>query len=124
VGKAVTQPVIQEVVAGSPAATAGLQNADRIEAIDGVATPTFMDIQRIVSSHPGARIVLKVRRGDADQTLTATVGARDAGDGTQIGILGIRGGEVVYQPVGPLSAIGLGVEQTWTVTADTVTGVA
>jgi regulator of sigma E protease len=126
VGKAVPQPVIEEVVAGSAAAAAGLQTADRIEAIDGVATPTFPDIQRIVSSHPGAKIVLSVRRGDAEQTLTATVGTRDAGDGTKVGILGIvnRGGEVTYQRVDPIAAIGLGIEQTWTVTADTITGVA
>src|SRR5271156_2640882 len=123
-GKPVTQPVVAEVVVGSPAATAGLQNADRIEAIDGVATPTFTDIQRIVSSHPGATIMLTLRRGDAEQTLTATVGTRDAGDGTQVGVLGIRGGEVAYQRVDPLSAIGLGIEQTWTVTAETITGVA
>ena len=56
-----------------------MQTADRIEAIDGVATPTFTEIQRIVSARPGAKIVLTLRRGDAEQTLTATVGARDAG---------------------------------------------
>src|ERR1019366_1288429 len=91
--------------------------------IDGVATPTFMDIQRIVSGHPGAKIALTVRRGDAVQTLTATIGARDAGGGTQVGILGIRGGEVAYQHVDPLTAIGLGVKQTWDVTAETIVGV-
>jgi regulator of sigma E protease len=123
-GKPVTLPVVAEVQAGSAAATAGLQNADRIEAIDGVATPTFMDIQRIVTAHPGANIVLTVRRGDAEQTLTATVGARDAGGGTQVGILGIRGGAVAYQRLDPLTAIGQGVEETWDVTAETVVGVA
>jgi regulator of sigma E protease len=123
-GEPVLQPVVAEVVAGSAAAAAGLQSADRIEAIDGVATPTFTDIQRIVSSHPGAKIVLTVRRDGAEQTLTATVGTRDTGGGKQVGSLGIRGGEATYQPVDPISAIGLGIEQTWTVTADTVSGVA
>src|SRR5208282_5767527 len=84
-GEPLLQPVVAEVVDGSSAAAAGVQKADRIEAIDGVATPTFADIQRIVSVHPGAKIVLTVRRGDAEQTLTATVGTRDAGDGTQAG---------------------------------------
>jgi regulator of sigma E protease len=122
-GKPLMLPVVAEVQAGSAAAAAGLKGADRIEAIDGVATPTFMDIQRIVSSHPGANIVLKVRRGDTEQTLTATVGAHDAGDGTQTGILGIRGGEVAYHRLDPLTAIGQGVEATWEVTAETVVGV-
>jgi regulator of sigma E protease len=122
-GTPLTLPIVAKVDAGSAAQAAGLKDADRIEAIDGVATPTFMDIQRIVSLHPLAKIVLTVRRGDAVQTVTATVGARDAGGGTQVGILGIRGGEVAYQHVDPLTAIGLGVKQTWDVTAETVVGV-
>ena len=124
VGKPVTLPVVAEVVAGSPAAVAGLQNADRIEAIDGVPTPTFLDIQRIVSAEPGAKIVLTVRRGAAEQTLTATVGTQSAGDGGQSGMLGIRGGEVAYEHVDPLNAVGQGVQETWDVTAETIVGVA
>jgi regulator of sigma E protease len=120
----VTLPVVAEIVAGSPAAAAGLQNGDRIEAIDGVATPTFLDIQRIVSAHPGAKIELTVHRGDAEQKLTATVGSQSAGGGAQTGMLGIRGGEVAYEHVGPLSAVAQGIEQTWDVTAETVVGVS
>ena len=123
-GQPVTQPVVAEVVAGSPAAAAGLQVADRIDAIDGVATPTFLDIQGIVSDHPGAKMVLTVRRGDANLTLNATVGTRDGGNGTQVGMLGIRGGEVAYHRLNPLAAVGQGVAQTWDVTAETISGVA
>jgi len=123
-GKPVTLPVVAEVVANSPASAAGLQKDDRIEAIDGVATPTFLDIQRIVSLHPGAKMSLTVHRGAADQTMPITVGSHDAGDGTQVGILGIRGGEVAYTRLDPLSAIGQGVEQTWNVTSETISGVA
>ena len=122
-GKPVTLPVVAEVQAGSAAAAAGLRDADRIEAIDGVPTPTFMDIQRIVAARPGAKIVLTVRRDGAEQTLTATVGSHEGGDGTQVGILGIRGGAVAYQRLDPLTAIGQGVAETWNVTAETVVGV-
>lgn len=122
-GKPLMLPVVAEVVANSPAAAAGLQPADRIEAIDGVLTPTFLDIQRIVSREPGAKIVLTVRRDGAERTLTATVGARAAG-GKQLGLLGIQGGAVAYQRLDPLSAIGQGVAETWTTTAETVVGVA
>jgi regulator of sigma E protease len=124
VGQQVMLPVVADVQPGSAAAAAGLQTADRIEAIDGVATPTFLDIQRIVSLHPGAKLALTVRRGDAEQTLTATIGSRDAGDGTQVGILGIRSGEVAYHRLNPLAAVGQGVVQTWEVTSETFTGVA
>jgi regulator of sigma E protease len=123
-GKPVTLPVVAEVVADSPAAAAGLRKDDRIEAIDGVATPTFLDIQRIVTAHPGAKMMLTVHRGNADQMLPITVGARDAGDGMQVGILGIRGGEVAHHRVDPITAIGDGVQQTWEVTTETITGVA
>lgn len=123
-GKPIMLPVVESVVAGSAAAAAGVQVADRIEAIDGVATPTFLDIQRIVTGEPGAKVVLKVQRDGAERTLNATVGARDAGGGSQVGILGIQGGSVAYERLNPLSAIGEGVVQTWQVTAETITGVA
>jgi regulator of sigma E protease len=123
-GQPVTLPIVADVQPNSPAAAAGLKADDRVEAIDGVATPTFLDIQRIVSGHPGAKIELTVRHDDAVRTLTATIGARDAGGGVQIGILGIRGGQVAYHRLDPLTAIGQGVEQTWNVTAETFTGVA
>ena len=123
-GKPYMLPVVAAVVADSSAAAAGVQTGDRIEAINGVATPTFLDIQRIVSDQPGAKIVLTVRRNDAEQTLTATVGSHDAGGGTKVGLLGIQGGTVAYQQLNPLSAIGQGVAQTWDVTAETIAGVA
>jgi regulator of sigma E protease len=44
--------------------------------------------------------------------------------GKQIGLLGIRGGRVDYQPVTPWQAVTGGVGQTWTVSADTVAGLA
>ena len=123
-GRPITLPVVAEVLAGSPAAKAGLQQADRIEAIDGVPTPTFLDIQRIVGAHPGGRLTLTIRRSEAEQALTATAGSQDAGNGTRVGILGIRGGQMEYHRLDPLSAAAQGVAQTWEVTAETVQGVA
>jgi regulator of sigma E protease len=123
VGKQIMLPVVAEVQPASAAAAAGLQKADRIEAIDGIATPNFTDIQRIVSSHPGAKVVLTVRRGDTERTLTATLGVRDVSGGEKIGILGI-GGEPTYHRLDPLTAVGQGVAETWYVTRDTVVGVA
>jgi regulator of sigma E protease len=122
-GKPLLQPIVADVVAGSPAAAAGLRTNDRIEAIDGVATPTFMDIQKLITARPGEKVTLTVRRGTSDQTLTATVGTQDTG-GQKTGMLGIRGGQVVYNRLDPASAVVQGVVQTWQVTKETIQGVA
>ena len=47
----------------SPARDAGLQVGDRILQISGEHTPTFSDIQRIVSLHPDEELTLLVERG-------------------------------------------------------------
>ena len=49
--------------------------------------------------------------------------AREVG-GQQIGLLGIRGGSVDYQPFSVPAALWGGVTQTWTVTAETFAGLA
>jgi regulator of sigma E protease len=122
-GKPITLPVVQDVLAGSPAASAGLKGGDRIDSINGQPIATFADIQRMVSPHPGERITLSVKRDGTEHTLTATIGSQHAGDG-EIGILGIRGGQVAYQHIGPLDAVGQGVAQTWQVGVETLQGVA
>ena len=50
-GKPVTLPVVAEVVTDSPAAAAGLQKDDRIEAIDGVGrrpSSTFNGLSQVI----------------------------------------------------------------------------
>lgn len=123
VGKEVALPVVADVMPGSSAAAAGLQSGDRIDAISGTPTPTFLDIQRIVSAHPGATLQLTVHRGDEERTLTVTIGTRTVDD-MRIGLLGISSGKVAYHRLDPLTAVVQGAVQTWQVTADTVQGVA
>ncbi len=124
VGKPLALPVVAEVVADSPAAAAGLQPSDRIEAIDGTPTPTFLDVQRIVSTHPGDKLTLTIKRGSGEQSVVATVGSQSAGGGAPTGILGIRGGQVEYHRLDPITDVAQGVAQTWQVTQETVQGVA
>lgn len=124
VGKPVVLPVVADVVAGSPAASAGLRAEDRIESIGGTPTATFHDVQRIVSAHPGEKLPLTISRDGAEQKLVVTIGTQAGADGTQTGMLGIRGGEVAYERLDPLTAVSQGVAQTWQVTKETVEGVA
>jgi regulator of sigma E protease len=121
-GRPVTLPVVGDVLAGSAAARAGLQAHDTIEAIDGAPIHNFEDIQKIISSHPDDRMVLTVKRGDETLQLPVTTEVREAG-GKKIGQLGVRGGAVAYQHLSLPAAIWGGVEQTWSLTVETVKGV-
>lgn len=122
-GRPVATATVGEVVADGPAARAGLVKGDRIDSIDGTLTPRFDDLQRIVQSHPGQALVMTVRRGDAEQTLTATPDSRDDGQGKMVGLLGIRSGGTELERLSPVGAVVAGVTQTWDVTVQTLAGV-
>ena len=67
---------LNEVVAGSPAARAGLRAGDIITTIAGQALTESRPLQTILAAHkPGDRLSLKVARGTtAETTLTVTLG--------------------------------------------------
>ncbi len=122
VGRPVSVPVVGEVVADGPAATAGLRSGDRIEAIDGVAVGRFEDIQRIVSANPDQNLSLLILRDGRGETVAVQTGSRDAGGGRRVGLLGIRGGQAELAKLGPIQAVGAGIAQTWDVTSQTLAG--
>ena len=63
------------VTPGGPAATAGLQPGDVVVEIDGKKTKHAWDVARIVWDRgPGTPLRLKVKREDAERTLTLTPG--------------------------------------------------
>jgi serine protease Do len=67
------------VEAGSPAATAGLQENDVITAVDGTAVDTNHPLIELLGSHaPGETVTLTVRRGGADTTVQVTLTTRQA----------------------------------------------
>ena len=78
-GKAVMRfedyPTIEAVDPGSPAEKAGIQAGDKLLSLDGndltEGSPPFSDLLR-----PGARMGVKVKRGDRTRNLTVTVGKR------------------------------------------------
>jgi regulator of sigma E protease len=121
VGKPVTLPVVGEVIPDSAASRAGLVAKDRIVAIDGDRIQTFEDLQKIVSTHPAQTLQMTVQRDGTDKQIPVTTASRDVG-GHQVGLLGIKGGAVEYQPVSVPAAIWGGVAQTWDITRDTFAG--
>jgi regulator of sigma E protease len=123
VGRPVTSPVIGEVLPNGAAARAGLLANDRIEAIAGQPIHSFEDIQRIITAHPLETLNVTVLRDGADKVLPVVTESREVG-GHRIGLLGIRGGAVDYQSQNIPQALWGGVTQTWTVTAETFSGLA
>jgi len=123
VGKPVTLPVVAEVLPNSAASHAGLLAKDQILSIGGNGVATFEDLQRIITVHPAETLPMTIRRGGTDQAVAVTTDQREVG-GRQVGLLGIRGGEVAYQHVDVPAALWGGVRQTWTITAETVGGLA
>jgi regulator of sigma E protease len=123
VGRPVTSSVIGEVLPDGAAAHAGLLAKDRIEAIGGEPIASFEDIQRIITAHPVETLTVRVLRDGAEKDVTVTTEAREVG-GHRVGLLGIRGGSVDYQPLSFGEALWGGVTQTWTVTSETFSGLA
>jgi putative serine protease PepD len=70
---------ISTVQAGSPAASAGLQQGDKVTAIDGKAiTSTQQFIETVDTYSPGQTITLTVKRGGNTITPKLTLGTRPA----------------------------------------------
>jgi putative serine protease PepD len=68
---------LADVLPGEPAEKAGLENGDLVLEAGGQAVESSSDIQDAVSARkPGEKLEVKVRRGDAEQNLTVTLGTR------------------------------------------------
>jgi S1-C subfamily serine protease len=71
--------VVQQVVAGGPAATAGVKQRDLIKAIDGTKTSTMEQVQAIVAARsPGQTVTVDVQRGRATRRVAVKLGSRPA----------------------------------------------
>jgi regulator of sigma E protease len=120
-GKPNTSARVDKVEANSAAAAAGFQAGDVVTAIDGNKIETFSDMQRIVSGRAGERLTFTVKRGEANLQLQGTPELREVkdpfGNVQRLGVLGITrqtaAGDVVTERVDPVTAVWLGVKETW-----------
>lgn len=116
-----TPPVVSKVVAGGPAATAGIKAGDRIIAIDGNSVARFEDIANAALVSTGEPMAVRFVRDGIEQSVTvkpAMVESRDRFGGVaRHGRLGIaRSGEQVVEQVGPIKALAYGAADTWGIT--------
>ncbi|MDZ7663180.1 RIP metalloprotease RseP [Thiohalophilus sp.] len=121
------EPRVGQVLEGSPAELAGLQEGDRILAIDGRQINQFTDMSEYVRQRPGVELAFKISRGDAIRTVVITP-RRIENDGREIGQIGIGpldpgtipDGMVVYYDHSVLGAIPKAVAQTGSMTVLTL----
>jgi regulator of sigma E protease len=128
-GKATTSARVDSVQPDSAAAAAGFQPGDVVVAINGHAIENFADMQRIVSVSAGEPLEFTVDRGGQRLVLKATPALKEVKDNFgnvhRIGVLGITRSmaaeDLKMQPVPPLAALWMGVQETWFVVERTMT---
>lgn len=131
-GRQISTPRVDSVQAGSAAAEAGFQSGDLILSIDGRAIESFSDMQRIVGSSAGQRLQFEIERGGKRVNLAAVPALKEVKDGFggvhRIGVLGVsrstNPGDAKVERVAPLTAITMGVEETWFVVERTLNYIA
>jgi regulator of sigma E protease len=80
--------VIDQVVSGKPASSAGLQHGDRITVIDGEQIQSWNDVVRLISASPGKSLQLSFTRNGVSESIAIT--PEVAKDGEQeVGRIGI-----------------------------------
>jgi len=85
--------VILSVVAGSPAAAAGLVQGDVIVAVDGTTITSAEDLQKVIGdSKPGQRVTITYYVGDEKRTTTATLGSQSQAQSESGGTSPLGGG--------------------------------
>lgn len=122
-----TAPAIGDVVAGMPAAQAGLRGGDIVLSIEGRPVASWDDMPEAIQGRAGKPTVVEVRRGT--ETLSVTVvpsAAKERGpDGKEIevGRIGISPPlATTYVRSNPIVAVGEGVVRTAEVTWLTAVG--
>ncbi|GAJ30624.1 RIP metalloprotease RseP [Acidomonas methanolica] len=123
-GKPELKNEIAQVMPGSPAEKAGLKPGDVVTRFGSLAIFNYADLQQQALHHPGETTTLEVRRDGHDLTLPVTLasvpGAKPGAPPT--GRLGVAALAVPGKPMAFIQAARAGVEETWTVSVETLQG--
>lgn len=116
VGQQYTPPVAGQVLAGSPAAAAGLRPGDRFVEVGKRPVDRFEEVMRIVAINPGQPLEIIVARDGRRVHVVATpkvVRETDRfGNVYRRGMLGVASGPPALAHPGPVAALGAAVEET------------
>jgi regulator of sigma E protease len=120
-GKPSMSARVDSVQPESAAAVAGFEAGDVVVEIDGRTIATFGDMQRTISINAGKTLDVVIERGGVRKNLKATPALREMKDNFgnvhRIGVLGISRSMAPSDnqllTVDPLTAVRLGVEESW-----------
>jgi regulator of sigma E protease len=118
-GRYTLPPTIDEVMAGSVAAEAGLEAGDRILSVDGFKVRGFEDFQRLVATAPERAVTVILQRDGAEERIVlvpeATSTSDRFGNRHRVGRIGVtknveQSGIELYRPE-PFEAVGMTFEE-------------
>ncbi|EAQ03310.1 membrane-associated zinc metalloprotease, putative [Pseudooceanicola batsensis HTCC2597] len=124
-------PLITQLAPNSAAYDIGMKPGDVILAVDGDDIFAFAQLKDRVEGSEGAALALKVWREGAGEPLDFALAPRrvdepdpEGGFRTEwrIGIAGGMAFEPATEGVGPLTAVGNGVQQTWRIAESSISG--
>ena len=124
-GKGYLTPVIDTVVAGRPAALAGMQSGDSVVAIDGKSVTRWDEVLEAVSAAPGKSITIGVMRGIGRETIVMTPEAQEintaTGEKQVVGRIGVGVRQnIIREPVTAGEAMRGGWTLTWAMASNVV----
>jgi regulator of sigma E protease len=111
-GRQVIPARVDAVQPDSAAAAAGLKPGDLIVAIDGHPIDGFSEMQRIVAGSSGRTLTLTIDRGGAREDIKATPTTRGYCSAV-LGISKLPSDDVKLKSENPITALALGVEETY-----------
>lgn len=120
-GRMTTPPIAQTVLAGSPAAAAGIQPGDRIVSVNGRVMETFQDVPLVVMHRPaGEQLDFVIERGGQQIAMRFApkieVEHDRFGNRVERAIIGIGNQHVEFSPVSIFEAPVVGVQMAWSIT--------
>jgi regulator of sigma E protease len=122
-----SDPIVSEVQENSAAYDAGIQVGDKFVAIDGVETPSFMDVRRIVSVSPDRELSFTIERNNSliDLKITPRMHRQEDrfGNFNKVGLLGVVAKfdpeQVRHITYSPISAVTKAANEVWFVIKQT-----
>jgi len=123
-GQSTTPPLVKEVIPAEAGARAGLRAGDRIAAVDGKPVASFEQLQFYVQYRGGVPIDMAIVRQGQPINLRVRpdiVHEPSAFGGDEVvGRLGLLATPAGMRRIDPLHALGLGISQTYQVSATTL----
>ncbi len=118
-GRAIIEPRISSISAGSAAEQAGFKENDIIATIDGHEVRSFSDVQRFVALSNGNELNVAVKRNDQILPIPVTPRMQQVGDKGEehtTWVLGLKTAplskDVKFERYGPLQAVALATQET------------